>query len=103
VAWEGWSFHIGFSWREGLILNNIQLQGRPVLYRAALAEVRAAGVLSLQYVHVCARCVFCLVGLEADCVYFAASCVAKACQFLTAAAKLPALPADHCALWGAPG
>lgn len=39
VAWEGWSLHIGFSWREGLILNNIQLQGRPVLYRAALAEI----------------------------------------------------------------
>lgn len=43
VTWEGWNFHVGFSWREGLILNNLEFndQGRmrPVLYRAALAEI----------------------------------------------------------------
>ena len=43
VTWEGWNFHVGFSWREGLILNNVQFNDagtmRPVLYRAALAEV----------------------------------------------------------------
>ncbi|EFN54781.1 hypothetical protein CHLNCDRAFT_58054 [Chlorella variabilis] len=39
VSWEGWDFHVGFSWREGLILNNLSLAGRPVLYRAALAEI----------------------------------------------------------------
>jgi primary-amine oxidase len=43
VKWEGWDFHVGFSWREGLILNNLQYNDhgtlRPVLYRAALAEI----------------------------------------------------------------
>lgn len=42
VSWEGWDLHIGFSWREGLILNDVRLQGRPVLWRAALAEVGTA-------------------------------------------------------------
>ena len=43
MKWEGWDFHVGFSWREGLILNNLQYNDhgtlRPVLYRAALAEI----------------------------------------------------------------
>ena len=46
VAWEGWRFNVGFSWREGLILHDVRFadaaQGgreRPVLWRAALAEI----------------------------------------------------------------
>ena len=50
VSWEGWQFHVGFSWREGLILNDIQYndQGRlrPVMHRAALAEVGAEGAVA---------------------------------------------------------
>jgi primary-amine oxidase len=45
VSWEGWDLHVGFSWREGLILNDVRLQGRPVLWRAALAEVGPRGRL----------------------------------------------------------
>ncbi|KAI7844182.1 hypothetical protein COHA_002317 [Chlorella ohadii] len=43
VTWEGWQFHLGFSWREGLIINDLKFcdQGRmrPVMYRGALAEI----------------------------------------------------------------
>lgn len=24
MTWENWQLHVGFSWREGLILNNLQ-------------------------------------------------------------------------------
>lgn len=43
VEWQKWSFQVGFSWREGLILYNLgyrdQGRVRPVMYRAALAEI----------------------------------------------------------------
>lgn len=43
VEWLGWSFRVGFSWREGLILHNLGFtergRFRPVAYRAALAEI----------------------------------------------------------------
>lgn len=43
VEWQKWSFHLGFSWREGLIIYNLGYEDkgrvRPVLYRAALAEI----------------------------------------------------------------
>lgn len=42
VEWQNWSFKVGFSWREGLILHNVGYSDgrvRPVIYRAALAEI----------------------------------------------------------------
>lgn len=39
MSWEGWDLHVGFGWREGVVLNNLRFQGRPVMWRAALAEV----------------------------------------------------------------
>ncbi|KAL4452372.1 hypothetical protein ABPG75_008034 [Micractinium tetrahymenae] len=39
VTWENWQLHVGFSWREGLVLNNLQGRLRPILHRAALAEI----------------------------------------------------------------
>jgi len=43
VAWQGWSFRIGFTPREGLVLHQIHYRDkgrdRPVLYRAALSEM----------------------------------------------------------------
>ena len=43
VEWQNWSFRVGFSWREGLILYNVgyadEGRVRPIIYRAALAEI----------------------------------------------------------------
>ncbi|GAB4818794.1 hypothetical protein N2152v2_005840 [Parachlorella kessleri] len=43
VTWSNWSFHVGYSWREGLILYNLAYADggkvRPIMYRAALAEI----------------------------------------------------------------
>ncbi len=43
VEWANWRFHIGFTPREGLVLNDIRYVDkgteRPVLYRASLAEM----------------------------------------------------------------
>ena len=43
VTWENWDFRVGFSGREGLILHTIGYthdgRRRPVLYRAAIAEM----------------------------------------------------------------
>lgn len=39
VAWEGWRFRVGFDAREGLVLHQISLQGRPIIYRASIAEM----------------------------------------------------------------
>jgi primary-amine oxidase len=39
VSWEGWSFRIGFDQREGLVLHQLTLQDRPVIYRASIAEM----------------------------------------------------------------
>jgi primary-amine oxidase len=39
VSWQKWSFRIGFNPREGLILHTVGYDGRPVLYRASIAEM----------------------------------------------------------------
>jgi len=39
VSWEGWTFRVGFDQREGLVLHQLALQGRPVIYRASVAEM----------------------------------------------------------------
>jgi primary-amine oxidase len=39
VLWEGWSFRLGFDQREGLILYQLSLQDRPVIYRASISEM----------------------------------------------------------------
>jgi primary-amine oxidase len=39
VSWEGWTFRIGFDPREGLVLHQLAINGRPVLYRASIAEM----------------------------------------------------------------
>ncbi|GAA2382158.1 primary-amine oxidase [Dactylosporangium salmoneum] len=39
VEWEGWRLRVGFDPREGLVLHQISLQGRPVCYRASVAEM----------------------------------------------------------------
>jgi primary-amine oxidase len=43
VTWEKWTFHIGFTPREGVVLNQVAFHDgdevRPVVYRASLSEM----------------------------------------------------------------
>ena len=39
VKWQKWSFRVGFNPREGLVLYTVGYDGRPVLYRASIAEM----------------------------------------------------------------
>ena len=39
IAWDKWTLGIGFSPREGIILHDIRYAGRPVVRRAAIAEL----------------------------------------------------------------
>jgi primary-amine oxidase len=39
VTWEGWQFRVGFDAREGLVLHQIGINGRPVIHRASIAEM----------------------------------------------------------------
>jgi len=39
VSWQKWDLRIGFTPREGLVLHQIGYAGRPIVYRASLAEM----------------------------------------------------------------
>jgi primary-amine oxidase len=43
LEWQNWKFHIGFNYREGIVLNNITYiergNVRPIFYRLSLAEM----------------------------------------------------------------
>ena len=39
LRWEGWDLRIGFNEREGLTLHQIGIHGRPLIYRASIAEM----------------------------------------------------------------
>jgi primary-amine oxidase len=39
VSWEGWTFRVGFDAREGLVLHQIAMRDRPIVYRASIAEM----------------------------------------------------------------
>ena len=39
VTWQGWKFRIGFTPREGLVLHNLSIAGRSVIYRASISEM----------------------------------------------------------------
>lgn len=39
IAWDKWTLLIGFSPRDGIILHDIRYDGRPIVRRAALAEL----------------------------------------------------------------
>jgi primary-amine oxidase len=39
VKWQEWSLRVGFNPREGLVLHTVHYDGRPVLYRASIAEM----------------------------------------------------------------
>ena len=45
LKWSGWDMHIGFNYREGIVLNTVQYfdkdegRNRPILFRASFAEM----------------------------------------------------------------
>ena len=39
VQWEKWDLRIGFNEREGLTVHQISFDGRPIVYRASIAEM----------------------------------------------------------------
>ncbi|HEX4091545.1 MAG TPA: primary-amine oxidase [Trebonia sp.] len=39
LRWHDWSLRVGFDLREGLTLHQIELAGRPVIYRASVPEM----------------------------------------------------------------
>ena len=39
VTWQDWRFRVGFTPREGLVLHQLSIQGRPVIYRASITEM----------------------------------------------------------------
>jgi primary-amine oxidase len=39
VSWEGWRLRIGFDPREGLVLHQVSIADRPLIYRASVAEM----------------------------------------------------------------
>ena len=39
VRWQKWAFRVGFNPREGLVLNTVGYDGRPILYRGSVAEM----------------------------------------------------------------
>lgn len=43
IEWQNWNFHVGFNYREGIVLNNITYNDkgnvRPIFYRLSLAEM----------------------------------------------------------------
>jgi primary-amine oxidase len=43
LSWQNWKFHIGFNYREGIVLHNITYNDkgtrRPIFYRLSLAEM----------------------------------------------------------------
>jgi len=39
IAWDRWTLAVGFSPRDGIILHDIRYDGRPIVRRAALAEL----------------------------------------------------------------
>jgi primary-amine oxidase len=43
ISWVNWKFHIGFNYREGLVLNNVTFNEkgteRPIFWRLSLSEM----------------------------------------------------------------
>jgi primary-amine oxidase len=39
VSWQGWTFRVGFNYREGLVLHDVKYHGRSIMNRASLVEM----------------------------------------------------------------
>ncbi|KAF4539437.1 uncharacterized protein LTHEOB_10100 [Lasiodiplodia theobromae] len=39
VAWQKWTFHLGWTIREGPVLHDVRYDGRPLFYRVSMSEM----------------------------------------------------------------
>lgn len=39
ISWQGWTFRLGFTPREGIVLHQLGLQGRSIIHRASVCEM----------------------------------------------------------------
>src|ERR687894_2313136 len=39
LSWQKWTLHVGFNHREGMVLNTVAYDGRPVAHRLSFAEM----------------------------------------------------------------
>ncbi|WVQ71769.1 hypothetical protein IAR50_001310 [Cryptococcus sp. DSM 104548] len=39
IEWEKWSFHIGYNFREGIVLNDVRYDGRKLFYRLSVSDM----------------------------------------------------------------
>lgn len=39
VAWQKWTFRVGFNYREGATIHNVRYDGREVLYRLSMSDM----------------------------------------------------------------
>ncbi|RSH94905.1 hypothetical protein EHS25_004711 [Saitozyma podzolica] len=39
IRWQKWSLHIGFNYREGVVLSDVRYDGRPTFYRLSISDM----------------------------------------------------------------
>ncbi|WWC62350.1 uncharacterized protein I303_104946 [Kwoniella dejecticola CBS 10117] len=39
IKWQKWSFHIGFNYREGIVLSDVRYDGRKTFYRLSVSDM----------------------------------------------------------------
>ncbi|KAI5481939.1 hypothetical protein MNV49_000216 [Pseudohyphozyma bogoriensis] len=39
VEWEKWRFRVGFNWREGMVIHDVNYDGRELFYRLSVSEM----------------------------------------------------------------
>lgn len=39
IKWQKWSLHIGFNYREGVVLSDVRYDGRPTFYRLSISDM----------------------------------------------------------------
>lgn len=39
VNWQKWRFRVGFNFREGMVIQDVRYDGRPVFYRLSVSEM----------------------------------------------------------------
>lgn len=39
INWQKWQFHIGFNFREGVVINDVRYDNRPLFYRLSVSDM----------------------------------------------------------------
>jgi primary-amine oxidase len=42
MDWQKWTFHIGFNFREGVVINDVRYDGRKVFHRLSVSDMVSA-------------------------------------------------------------